>query len=240
MSEVARTRGDAVTVSEHSAAGVSQGNDFIERAVRTVEEMERTSKLHLEGRISETLKITHKVIPWLIEHAVALVTRVQVGQDGKTSFERVKGKRFNGDILRFANPVMMRVAGKLQGGVMSERLFEGLYMGMRLHTKVAMGMRLFDGVMIRTRSIQRQERDVTIEMLNKLVGVPWDLTGVVRARADDGHHDGGYVISGQMSSEDGWSVTREQTPRSMCITSDLIQQYGPQLAVAITSLLGTH
>ena len=40
MSEVARTRGDAVTVSEHSAAGDSQGNDFIERAVRNVEEME--------------------------------------------------------------------------------------------------------------------------------------------------------------------------------------------------------
>ena len=55
---------------------------------------------------------------------------------------------------------------------------------------------------------------MTIEMLNKLVGVPWDPTGVFRARADDGHHDGEYVISGQMSSEDGLSVTREQTPRS--------------------------
>ena len=39
------------------------------------------------------------------------------------SFERVKGKRFNGDILRFPNPVMTRVAGKVQGRVMSERWF---------------------------------------------------------------------------------------------------------------------
>ena len=176
VSEVARVRGDAVTISEHCAVGDSRGNDFIERAVRTVEEMLRTSKLDLEARISETLKMTHKVIPWLIEHAVDLVNKVQVSQDGKTSFERVKKKRFNGDILRFANPVMMRVAAKVQGGVMFERWFEGLYLGMRFHSKVAVVMRLSDGVMVRTRSIQRQKRDVTMEMLNKLVGVPWDLT----------------------------------------------------------------
>ena len=62
VSEVARRRGDAVTISEHSPVGDSQGNGFIERAVRTVERMVRTLKLDLEARISETLKITHKVI----------------------------------------------------------------------------------------------------------------------------------------------------------------------------------
>ena len=61
---------------------------------------------------------------------------------------------------------------------------------MRFHSNVAIVMRLSGGVMVRTRSIQRQERDGTIKMLNKLVGVPWDPTGVVRARADGGHHDG--------------------------------------------------
>ena len=60
VSEVARMRGDSVTISEHHAVGDSQEIDFIERAVRTVEEMERTSKLDLEGCISKTLKITHK------------------------------------------------------------------------------------------------------------------------------------------------------------------------------------
>ena len=227
VSEVARVRGDAVTISEHCAVGDSQGNDFIERAVRTVEEMLRKSKLDLEGRISENLNMTHKVIPCMIEYAVDLVNKVQVSQDGKTSFERVKKKRFNRDNLRFANPVMIRVAAQVQGGVMFGRWFEGWYMGLRFHTNEAIVMRLSDGVMVRTRSIQRQKRDVTMEMLNKLVGVPWDPTGVVRARADGGHDDGGYVTSGQISSEDGSPETRERTPRSMYITSDLIQQYGP-------------
>ena len=153
---------------------IVKGTASIERAVRTVDEMVRTLKLDLEARISETLKITHKVIPWLIEHAVDLVNKIQVGQDGKTCFERVIGNRFNGDVLRFASPLLMRVAGKVQGGVMSERWFEGLYMEMRFRTNEAIVLRLSDGVMVRTRSIQRQERDVTIEMLGELVGVPGD------------------------------------------------------------------
>ena len=162
---------------------------------------------------------------WFTEHAVDFVNKVQVGRDGK-SFECVTGNQFNGDILRFENPVMLKVTGEVQGGVLPERWFEGLYMRMGFQTNEAVVMRLSDGVMVRTRSTQRQERDVTTEMLNKLVGAPWDPAGVVRARADGGDHDGEHVIPGQIASEDGLPVTREQTPRSMYITSDLIWQYG--------------
>ena len=129
-----------------------------------------TLKHDLEPRVSETLKVTHKVMLWLIGHAFNLVNRIQVGQGGKTSFERVKGKLLNGDIVRFANPVMMRVAGKVQGGFMPEWRFEGLFMGMRLHTNEAVVMQLSDGMMVGTGLLQRA---VTLEMLNKLVGVPW-------------------------------------------------------------------
>ena len=58
--------------------------------------------------------------------------------------------------------------------------------------------------------------------------LPWDPTGLVRDRADGGHHDGEHVIAGQISSEDALPATREQTPRSVYITSDFIRQYGPQ------------
>ena len=211
VTEVARLRGDAVTISEHSAVGDSQGNGCTERAVRTVEEMVRTLKLDLEARVSETLKTTHKVILWLMEHAFDSVNKVQGGQDGKTSFKRVKGKRFNGDIIRFANLVVMRFAGKVQGGVMSARWFEGLYLAMMFYTNEAVMMQLSDGVMVRTGSIQRQERGVTMEMLHKLVGVPWDPVGVIGARGDGVHHDGEHAIPDQISNEDGLPVTREQT-----------------------------
>ena len=69
---------------------------------------------------------------------------------------------------------------------MSVRWFEGFYMEMRFKTNEAIVIRLSDGLMVRTRSIQRQEREVTMEMVNKWVGAP----GMVRARADGGQHDG--------------------------------------------------
>ena len=55
VSEVARMRGDATTISEHFAVGDSQRNGFIERAVRTVKVMVWTLKHDLEPRVSETL-----------------------------------------------------------------------------------------------------------------------------------------------------------------------------------------
>ena len=76
---------------------------------------------------------------------------------------------------------------------MSERLFEGLYLVMTFHTNEAVMMQLSDGVMVRTGLIQRQEREVSEEMLHKLVGVPWDPVGVIGVRADGGHHDGEHV-----------------------------------------------
>ena len=76
---------------------------------------------------------------------------------------------------------------------MSERWFEGLYLGRTFHTYEAVVMQLSDGVMVSMGLIQRLEREVTMEMLNKLVGVPWDPAGVIGVRADGGHHDGEHV-----------------------------------------------
>ena len=67
VSELARMWRDAVTVPKHRAVGDSQENNFIERAVRTVEEMVRSLKLDLEARISQKLNITLKLILWLVE-----------------------------------------------------------------------------------------------------------------------------------------------------------------------------
>ena len=65
---------------------------------------------------------------------------------------------------------------------MSERWFEGLYMGTRFHTNEGVVMRLSDATGTRD--------------------VPWDPTGVVRARAEGGHHEDEHVIPSQISSED--------------------------------------
>ena len=49
-----------------------------------------------------------------------------VGIDGKTAYERLKGKRHHGEFLEICMNVMNRVQDKVQGGEMAERWFEGI------------------------------------------------------------------------------------------------------------------
>ena len=51
LEEAAKMRGDSTTVLEHSLVGDSQGNGFIERGVRTIEEMVRTIKRRSRSNI---------------------------------------------------------------------------------------------------------------------------------------------------------------------------------------------
>ena len=65
-------------------------------------------------------------------------------------------------------------------------------------------------------------------MSDKLVGVLWDPTGVVRAFIDGGNEDAehvSYQLEKWVRAE--WPAAREQMPRSMYITGGMINQYGP-------------
>ena len=104
MKEIAKGRGNRRTVIEHSAPGDSQGNGFIERGVRSVQKMTRVLKLDLEHRLTTRLEVTHPVFAWLVEHAVDLHNKFLVGSDGKTAYERLKGKKYRGEVLPFASP----------------------------------------------------------------------------------------------------------------------------------------
>ena len=64
-------------------------------------------------------------------------------------------------------------------------------------------MRVSDGVMVRTRSFHREEREVEKEKLDKSVGVPWDPT-----------EDGEHVVPAQQVGEEGMPTTRGQIPRN--------------------------
>ena len=180
VKEIAKGRGSRRTVIVHSAPGDSQGNGFIERGVRSVEEMARVLKLDLEHRLTTRLEVTHPVFAWLVEHAVDLHNKFLVGSDGKTVYERLKGKKYRGEVLPFASPVMLRVSEKVQGGVMSERWYEGMWLGKRFHTEEHLVARATDGVVVRPRSVQSLPNAISMDLLNKIVGAPWAPTSVMK------------------------------------------------------------
>ena len=98
-----------------------------------------------------------------MERALGLVNKHQVGQDWRTHFQRLKEKRFNGDHLRFTNPVMMSAAGKVQGRV--REMVRWLVNGSAVLHGRAIVMMLPGDVMVRARSTQPQTREVTQEMV---------------------------------------------------------------------------
>ena len=151
LKEVADLR-EAPRVIEQAPVGDSQANGAAERAVRSVEEIVRVHKLALEKKVGKLLPVGLPIFAWLVEFCVDVLNKVQKGPDGKTAFERVRGRRYGGELLAFATPVFFRVAGKVAGGLMRERWFEGTYLGQRFSSNEHYVAAAGTGKVFRTRS----------------------------------------------------------------------------------------
>ena len=90
----------------------------------------------LEERLGLKLNVKSTVWPWMAEYAALLLNRLEVGHDGKTSYERVKGKKakvlgyeFGEKVLWRRKPINNRM-GKL------ESMWEdGVYLGIKATTR---------------------------------------------------------------------------------------------------------
>ena len=63
--------------------------------------MLRTVKLCLEARIQKRIPDDHPLMTWMVEHAAWLSTVCKRGEDGKTAFQRVRGRAFNKRSVEF-------------------------------------------------------------------------------------------------------------------------------------------
>ena len=124
----------AITLAGASPKGESQSNGVAERAVQDIEDGLRTHKLDLEGELKEQVPISHTILIWLVEHVVDILIKFKVGHDGRTAYERLKGKQYKGEVLEFASSVLHRVPDKARGGLMMERWLPGVWLGKRFTT----------------------------------------------------------------------------------------------------------
>ena len=127
--EVARQR-NAATAADESRVGDSNSNATIEVAVQEVENMTRTLRSSLESKIESKIKLDHLLVPWLIRHAAANITRFKVRASGKTAFQLMKGFRGImpigefGECVHFRQPKALEVVGKYE-----DRWQGGIYLG---------------------------------------------------------------------------------------------------------------
>ena len=126
---IARRRTCGTTQVETGKTRDSQSNGVVERAIQSVEGMVRTMKLALEKKIKTFIPATHALMTWIVEHAAETINRYQVGVDGRTAYERLKGKKYNGEVFEFGQMVFHRFPGVVKGGSMEPRWDHGIWLG---------------------------------------------------------------------------------------------------------------
>lgn len=175
LQEEIQRRWDKFTLLENSPVGQSQSNGVAERAVQAVSEQIRVMRHALQNRIGVLLPGRHPVITWMVEHASELISAFQRGPDGKTPFERIRGKPCRRTLTEFADKVHYRT-GKIDHiKKLEPRWSEGIFLGINWRTGEAYAGTK-DGVMCSsaTRSLT-PDRKCSREYVLGVRGVPWHL-----------------------------------------------------------------
>ena len=216
MNQICALRPSSRSVLTNSGVGDSKGNGLAERAAQSVEEMIRVHKLAFESRLKRTLPCVHPVMSWLVEHCADVLNRYRIGGDGRTPYQRLKGRKFMGHMLEFGSSVMFRASGTVQGGVMQERWFPGIWLGKKLHTEEHLVMKE-DGLVVRSRAVRENSQDLTMEDFNKLVSTPHDPLGTIRAATRS-------IRPAAQTQEHEEEFG--QKPRRAKITKNIIEKFG--------------
>jgi hypothetical protein len=111
---VSNAKGDHLQiVQETSPRHSSQSNGAAERAIQTTDGILRTMKDDIETTVGQRLDAKHPVLAWMLRHTGWLHTRFQRhAADGRTSFEKLRLRRYVSPLVAFGERVHCRHPGK--------------------------------------------------------------------------------------------------------------------------------
>ena len=175
--------GDLETVLEYSPVRDSSGNGLAEKGVQTIESLVRTHLLDLDEKLQCKLPLDGAWFTWLVEFCADIHNRNQVGEDGRTPWERLKGRKCHGYITEFGRKVLHRVPGKLTGGVMQARFYGGVYVGKRLESNESL-VSGPDGGVVKVRDYRDVSDEIAFdsELLKNICGTHRPPTHIIVSR----------------------------------------------------------
>jgi hypothetical protein len=142
-------------IVENSPVGSSASNGMVERAIRSVSQQVRVMKDGLEHKAKMIVGARHPLMPWIVEYAGHLLNRFEASQDGKTAYERLKGKSARTLGIEFGESVLWK--RRAVGGALAQATCpweDGIFLGVRgASGEIVVGNET--GVW-KTRSIQRK------------------------------------------------------------------------------------
>ena len=138
---------------KQSPIGELQSDGIAERKIQAVEEMLRTMRAVLQGRLKIQFPMRHPIMQWLMEHVANVMNRYAVENIGLTPYQGLHGRRANSKTVESGERMCSHVPKKLKSK-MHLRLIIGIYSGFAgLSGEHYVGT--WNGDVGRTRSIVR-------------------------------------------------------------------------------------
>ena len=131
-------------------------------------------KTALETRYKMKISETHNVLAWLIMYAAMLINICSVGEDSRTAYERLRGKKFKREIPEFGESVWYLKSGSAGKDKLDEGWGDGVYLGVieescELHIGTKEGF-----IEVRTFARRGEEHRWRKKEIGEMVGVTWE------------------------------------------------------------------
>ena len=123
------------TVLEETPVGEHNAN-LAEGMVRRVREQARVIISQMESGAKGKIEKDADILQWAIKWEADLITYYQVGEDGKTAFERIKCRKCRTPLAQFGERVMYMQMndGKDTRSKLDRTLMDGIWMGVKGRT----------------------------------------------------------------------------------------------------------
>ena len=146
-------RHEGRTILEESPVKSSGSNGVVERGIQGVEGQIRALLLALEARTAVKINPRMPIVTFLPEYAAYLMNRLEVGKDGKTAYERVRGKKATVLGIEFGEKLLYKVKIKNKLEKINARWELGIFVGVRRRSGEVWVA--FKGQVISVRSVRR-------------------------------------------------------------------------------------
>ena len=101
-----------IMIPEGPAKGEKAENGLMEEANKTIREYFCTFLSQIEDGVDDEIPLDSDIIPWIVRWAVIRYSRYAVGKDGRTSFERLRGRTCRAVVVPMGEKGVVQAAGK--------------------------------------------------------------------------------------------------------------------------------
>ena len=146
-------REDGKTIPEESPVKSSGSNGRVERGILGVEGQMRALLLALERRLKKRIDVWERIVQFMLEYSAYLINRLEIGKDGKTVYERTKGKKATVLGIEFGEKLLYKLKADGKMAKIRDRWEYAIFVGVRRRSgEVWLAA---DGKIFSARSVQR-------------------------------------------------------------------------------------